>query len=242
MALAARVVARSETLVIYWREPVPPHNEAIAMPCVPDSDSNRALAAQLLQRGDVVAYPTDTLYGLGASIFNEAAVRKVFAVKQRDATQGLPILVASVAQLGLVAVDIPPEALRLAEQFWPGSLTLVLRRNPAVPLIVSGGDTVAVRVPAHPTPRALVNGGRAPITGTSANLHGGPQPTTAQEVERQLGNSIPLILDGGPCVQKVPSTILDVTTMPARVVRLGAIGVDQLRMVCDVAGSARGGT
>jgi L-threonylcarbamoyladenylate synthase len=181
-----------------------------------------------------VAYPTDTLYGLGASIANAAAVARVFAIKGRGAGHGVPVLVASVAQLGQVAMEVPTAALDLARRFWPGGLTMVLRGHPSMPEAVTVGNTVAVRHPDHPVPLALIAECGGPITGTSANARGGPQPTTALEVERQLGNLVDMVLDGGPCAGDVPSTILDLTVSPARVVRTGAIPLEELRAVCLV--------
>lgn len=205
------------------------------MPSVPDTPANRARATAILRAGEVVAYPTDTLYGLGAIAFNEDAVRKVLALKGRLASQGVPLLIASVAQLPDVARDVPAAGLALAERFWPGALTLVVWRHPRVPLLACAGDTVAVRVPAHATPRDLINSCGAAITGTSANVHGGPSPTTAAEVVRQLP-ALSLVLDGGPCPDSVPSTIVDVTVGPPRLLRQGAVTLDQLRQVCPITG------
>ena len=145
-------------------------------------------------------------------------------------------MVASLAQLGEVAVDIPAVAIELASCFWPGALTLVVHRHPSVPEAVTGGlSTVAVRQPDHLTPLALIAACGAPITGTSANYSGGPQPASAQEVVRQLGDAVDMVLDGGTCPGGVPSTILDVTVSPPTVLRLGAVSVERLRAVCAVA-------
>ena len=206
------------------------------MPCVPDNPNNRSVATVLLREGGVVAYPTDTVYGLGAVVFNYDAVSTMFLIKGRDRSQGVPVLIASESQLAEVADGVPPAGLALAARFWPGALTLVLRRSPGLPLIVTGGaETVAVRLPDHPCPLALVSAVGAPITGTSANRHGGPEPTSPDEVQRQLGNGLSLVLDGGPSPKAVPSTIVDVTTATPRLVRAGAISLDKLRTVCDVA-------
>ena len=206
------------------------------MPRVPDNPNNRSVAAILLREGGVVAYPTDTVYGLGAVVFNPSAVATLFMIKDRSPDQGVPVLIVSDSQLREVATDIPDEALALAKRFWPGQLTLVLKRHPNLPSgVTGGGDTVAVRLPDHASPQSLISACGAPITGTSANRHGGPEPTSADEVQRQLGNRLSLILDGGPSASQVPSTLLDMTVAPARVLRPGAISVDDIRSVCAVA-------
>lgn len=205
------------------------------MPRVPDNPNNRSVAAILLREGGVIAYPTDTVYGLGAVVFNRAAVSTVFVIKGRDRTQGLPILIASESQLREVAINVSDVALALANRFWPGDLTLVFKRHPDLPAAVTGGgDTVAVRLPDHPCPQSLISACGSPITGTSANKHGGPQPTSAEEVQRQLGNRLSLVLDDGPSIGNAPSTILDVTASPARLLRLGSLSIDDLRTVCPV--------
>ena len=206
------------------------------MAVVPDNPSNRSVAAALLRESGVVAYPTDTVYGLGANVYDPQAVSTLFVLKGRDRSQGVPVLIAADSQLAEVAAEVPDAALALAERFWPGALTLIVRRNPLIPtLVTGGGDTVAVRLPDHPCPQALVSALGAPITGTSANRHGGPEPASAQEVQRQLGRSLRLVLDGGPSAGGVPSTIVDVTAPTPRLVRAGAIALDELRAVCEVA-------
>ena len=219
----------------YTRASSPP-TDGFTMLRVPDNKANRMAAVEALRQGRAVAYPTDTLYGLGANAFDAQAVEAVFAIKGRPRTQGLPLLIASLADLDRVAGDVPPEALALAERFWPGMLTIVLWCHPALPAAVTGGgETVGVRIPSHPAPRALIDGLGAPITGTSANRHAAPDPTTAMEVERQLGDDVAMVLDGGPCAASVPSTVLDLTSTPARIVRAGAIPIEQLREVVAVA-------
>lgn len=167
-----------------------------------------AHAAQLLKQGGVVAIPTETVYGLAADAFNEEAVLTIFSVKQRPAFDPLIVHVRDRQQLDQVA-HVPPEAEALLERFWPGPLTLVLPKRPGVPdLVTSGLDTVAVRMPAHPMTRALLNALDAPLAAPSANPFGYVSPTTAQHVLDQLGGRIPYILDGGPCSVGVESTIL----------------------------------
>ena len=202
-----------------------------------------ARAVEILTAGGLVAYPTDTLYGLGANAFLEPAVAKVFAVKRRPPDQPLPLLLADAGQLDWVAQDIPEIARRLADAYWPGALTLVVPRAACVPLLVTGGaPTVGVRVPAHPVPRELARRLAAPLTGTSANRSGGPSPTTADEVRAQLGADVDLIIDGGPCALGTPSTIVDVSSEPPRVLRVGAVTLADLgRRFPGVRWSAAGG-
>ena len=205
------------------------------MPLAPDNPNYRSVASILLREGGVVAFPTDTVYGLGASVYNHAAVSTLFVIKNRSRDQGVPALIASESQLSEVASDVPDAAYALAERFWPGGLTLVLPRNPNVPALVAGhGPTIAVRFPDHPCPQTLVQAVGAPITGTSANRHNGPEPTSAAEVQRQIGNRLSIILDGGDSPASVPSTIVDATQSPPRVLRQGGVSLESLREVCNV--------
>jgi len=186
-------------------------------------------ALSVLRREGVVAYPTDTLYGLGANAFSLRAVRRVFETKGRRADMALPLLLADASDVDRVAIDIPPLARALAERFWPGPLTLVLRRASTIPDLVTGGrGTVAVRVPDHPVPRALARGLGAPITGTSANPSGGPDPRTAEDVRRGLGALVDYVIDGGPAPVGRPSTVLDLTGPEPRVLRQGALDATTL--------------
>ena len=206
-----------------------------SMPRVPDNPNNRSVASILLREGGVVGFPTDTVYGLGAAIFNRSAVSTMFVIKGRPRDQGVPVLIAAESQLREVVAAVPDVALALAKRFWPGALTLVMARHERLPLnVTGGGDTVAVRLPDHPCPQSIISACGSPITGTSANKHGGGEPLTAEDVQRQLGNQLSLVLDGGPARASVPSTILDVTVSPARLVRAGAISVEDLRTVCEI--------
>ena len=207
------------------------------MPRVLDNPNNRSVASILLRESGVVAYPTDTVYGLGAAAYNYSAVSTIFVIKGRSRNQGMPVLIASESQLPEVASEVSDGAYALAKEFWPGALTLVVPRHRDMPaLVAGGGDTIAVRLPDHPCPQTLVQALGAPITGTSANRHDGPEPTSADEVQRQLGNRLSLILDGGPSPRAVPSTIVDTTSTPAKVVRLGALTLEELQAVCEVVG------
>ena len=192
-----------------------------------------ARAVRILKKGGVVAFPTDTLYGLGANAFDEDAVLKIYEIKSRPRNLALTLLLADIAQIKVVGDDIPKLAWELAERYMPGALTIVVKKSKAVPYAISGGrDTVAVRVPNHPIPIALISGLGAPITGTSANLGGAPDPATAEEVHKQLGSRVDMIIDGGRCPIGVSSTILDLTTDPPTILREGAIKRDELTRMC----------
>jgi len=186
-------------------------------------------AIKLLKAGSLVAFPTDTVYGVAAHAFLSQAVARLYAAKERPRERAIPLLLAKSGDLPLVARDIPPIAWPLLERFWPGGLTLVLFRKATVPDIVcAGGETVAVRVPDHPLAQALIEGTGAPLATTSANLSGRPEPVTAGEVCQQLGGRIALILDGGPSPGGVPSTVVDLTLSPPAVLRKGAIAIEEL--------------
>jgi L-threonylcarbamoyladenylate synthase len=186
-------------------------------------------AARCLQDGGLVAFPTDTLYGLGAVASQERAVERLFEAKERPGDRPLPIFVASAADVDSVATEVSQAVRRLMETFWPGGLTLVLRRHPRFHSpALAGGDTVAVRVPAHPVALELLRRVGEPLTGTSANLSGRPGPRTAGEVRRQLGGRVDLIVDGGPCPGGVESTVVDCTVDPPRVLREGAVPAERV--------------
>ncbi|MBI4201722.1 MAG: threonylcarbamoyl-AMP synthase [Chloroflexi bacterium] len=187
---------------------------------------------ECLKTGGVVAFPTDTLYGLGADIALAAAVQRVLDIKGRPQQMGLPLLLSGTEQLSLVAEEVSESALFLANHFWPGALTLVVRRSALVSDMVTGRrDTVALRVPAHLVPIALARGLGRPITGTSANLTGWPPAATANEVRRQLGHRVDMVIDGGPSPLGEASTIVDVTSPVLKVVRVGAISLEALRKI-----------
>jgi L-threonylcarbamoyladenylate synthase len=187
-------------------------------------------ARRLLQAGEVVAFPTDTVYGVGAHAFQPEAVAALYVVKGRSEEKAIPILVAQIEDVARVARAVPPAAWRLAERFWPGGLTIVLPRAAKVPdVVTAGGDTVAVRCPAHPVPLALMNALGAPLAATSANLSGQPSPATARQVIEQLAGRLPLIIDGGECLGGVASSVVDLSASPPRLLRAGAISADELQ-------------
>ena len=187
----------------------------------------------ILRAGGIAAYPTDTVYGLGASASLPRAVERIYEVKERPLNMPLPLLLSDVSQITRVAESVPEIAWSLIHAFLPGALTLVLQKSSSVSDIISGGgNTVAIRIPAHPVPVALVEGLGAPIVGTSANLSGKPSPLTAGEVHSQLGNKVDFIIDGGRCPGGKESTVVDVTGEIPVVLREGAISREELRRVC----------
>ena len=189
----------------------------------------------ILRQGGLVAFPTDTVYGLGASAYLPQAVEKVYQVKQRPRDRALPLLLADISQISEVAYPVSQVAWRLARAFLPGALTLVLPKSKSVPdIITAGGKTVAVRVPAHPIPVALARGLGTPIVGTSANISGQPSPLTAGEVSIQFGNKMEIIIDGGRCPGGKESTVVDVTGEVPVMLREGAIAREKLRQVCEI--------
>ncbi len=191
------------------------------------------MGISVLKEGGIVAFPTDTVYGLGAGIGNTQAVERVYQVKKRPHGMALPLLLSDVSQIGEVAWPVPQAAWLLAERFLPGALTLVLPKAPSLPDIVTGvGKTVAVRIPAHPIPVALIRGLGTPIIGTSANLSGQPPALTASEVYTQLGDKVDLIIDGGRCPGGRESTIIDLSGDTPVILREGAIPGEELKKIC----------
>jgi L-threonylcarbamoyladenylate synthase len=191
-----------------------------------------ACAAREILHGRLVAFPTETVYGLGANALDSQAVEHIFAVKERPPTDPLIVHIASADDLPRVARDIPQIAHRLADAFWPGPLTLVLPKHGAVPDNVTAGlGTVAVRVPSHPVTLALLRACGVPIAAPSANRFGSVSPTTAQHVLADLGDRIDLILDGGPTLIGVESTVLDITNARAKILRPGGITREALEAI-----------
>ncbi len=188
------------------------------------SEQQIQLAIEVLRRGGIAAFPTDTVYGLGAAANMESAIEMIYQVKRRPRSLPFPLLLAEITQIAEVAESVPGLAWHLAERFLPGGLTLVLPKSPGISqLITAGGNTVAVRIPAHPIPRALCRGLGMPIIGTSANLSGQPNPVTASEVYNQLGERVDLIIDGGRCPGGIESTVVDVSGETPKILREGAV-------------------
>ncbi len=191
-----------------------------------------ARAAELLCAGKLVAFPTETVYGLGADGFSAAAVERIFRAKGRPAANPLILHVASREMAASVCSAIDEDAARLMERFWPGPLSIVLPRAPGVPAVVSAGlATVAVRMPAHEVALSLVRACGRPLAAPSANSSGRPSPTLARHVLDDLGDRIDAILDGGPCRVGIESTVLDATRRPFRVLRPGGATVEAIEDV-----------
>ena len=185
-----------------------------------------SVAAQWLLERKLVAFPTDTVYGLGTLAFDGPTALKLYVAKERPPEKAIPILIADNTDLDLVATDVPPIAYQLMARFWPGALTLVVPKLPSVPMEVSASETVAVRIPDHDLTRALMRL-TGPLAVTSANRSTGPNPRTAQEVLAQLDGRIDAILDGGATPGGIPSTVLDCTQAVPRILREGALA-DQI--------------
>ena len=184
-------------------------------------------ALEILRAGGLVAFPTDTVYGLGALAFDQAAIESIYRAKGRPLEKAIPILIADAADLDQVADAIPARARRIAARFWPGPLTLILAKRADLPAAVSATSTVGVRVPDHAVARALLRAA-GPMAVTSANLSGQANPRTMGEVIRQLGGRIPLGLDGGETPGGVPSTLADVTGAEPVILRAGPVTLEQI--------------
>jgi tRNA threonylcarbamoyl adenosine modification protein (Sua5/YciO/YrdC/YwlC family) len=195
----------------------------------PDEESLR-LAAEAVLRGGVIAFPTDTLYGLGCSLFDVSAVEMVARLKRRDPSLAVVSLIPDPGQVHGLAAEVSDVAARLIERFWPGPLSLILRAAPIVPPRVRGaGGTVALRCPRDTLCMALLERIGGPVVSSSANLSGHPPAETAEEVVRIFGNQLDLVLDGGPRRGEVASTLVDVSGTRPRLLRQGALDVrDQL--------------
>jgi L-threonylcarbamoyladenylate synthase len=194
---------------------------------VPDDSAGRALAVEMLRSGGIVALPTDTVYGIAVALDAPDGVEKLFAAKQRPPDKGIMLLLADAAQAPEIG-RWPASAAALAAAFWPGGLTIVVPQRPDVPLpaaLTGGAATIGLRVPDHDAPRALA-AALGPIPTTSANVSGLPEARTADEIVEQLGDSVGLVLDGGPAHGGPASTIVDCTVEPPRILRVGAIAVE----------------
>jgi L-threonylcarbamoyladenylate synthase len=199
-----------------------------------------AEAARVLRAGGLVAFPTETVYGLGALALDEAAVARVFRAKGRPTHHPLIAHVADAGQASTLASSWPAAASALADAFWPGPLTLVVDRAQHVPASVAGGtSSIAVRVPSHPVARALLAVVGAPVAAPSANRYQGVSSTTAAHVVKSLGDDVDLVLDAGPCDEGIESTVVDVRREPPSVLRPGALGLAALRAV--IPGASLGG-
>ena len=190
------------------------------------------IAARFIQHGEVVAFPTETVYGLGANIFDEAAIARIFEAKGRPADNPLIAHIADLSQLDSIAAEVPPLARRLIERFFPGPLTVILPKHESVPAIATGGlSTIGIRMPDHQLARQFLRACGVPLVAPSANLSGRPSPTTWQAVRADLDGRIGCILEGEPTRLGLESTVVDCTAEIPTVLRAGAITVEELREV-----------
>ena len=185
-------------------------------------------AARIISEGGLIAFPTDTIYGVAGDPFNPNSLKKIYQAKERPDEKALPVLIGSLDQLSNLVSALPDEVEAIAKAFWPGPLTLVLPKNPTLPPELSAYPTVGVRMPAHPFTLALLQE-TGPLATTSANISGGPNPTLAQDVMAQLGGRIDLILDGGPTPGPTASTVADVSTSEIKILREGPISLSDLQ-------------
>jgi len=201
---------------------------------LPVNETALDLAGELIRAGSLVAFPTETVYGLGANALDADAVGRIFAAKGRPGDNPLIVHISAPDQLSpLICAEPSPVARALMDACWPGPMTLIFPKSPAVPMAVTAGlDTVAVRYPAHPAARALIDASRRPIAAPSANRSGRPSPTTAAHVLEDMDGRIPLILDGGPCDVGLESTVIDVTGDTPRVLRPGGITPERIAEIC----------
>lgn len=181
-------------------------------------------AVACIRHGGLIAYPTETVYGLGVDPFNATALTRLFESKGRSADKAIIVIIRNTEDLSLLTPEIPPIASPLMQAFWPGPLTLIFKAHPHLPAELLGGrNTIAVRHSSAPIAQALAGALGGPITSTSANVSGQPPAQTAQEVKAQLGDCLDIILDGGPSPQTQPSTVLNLTTEKPTILREGVI-------------------
>jgi L-threonylcarbamoyladenylate synthase len=185
-------------------------------------------ALDVLNKGGLVAFPTDTVYGVGALAFDGKTVESIYAAKDRPVEKAIPVLIGNTGDMDKVGMEIPEIAYKLASRFWPGPLTVVIPKKPTLPEAISATATVGVRVPDHAVARALLRAA-GPMAVTSANISGQASPSTAEEVYAQLGGRIDLIIDSGTTPGGVPSTVVDCTGNELKILREGPISLEEIR-------------
>ncbi|MCD8328555.1 MAG: threonylcarbamoyl-AMP synthase [Ruminococcus sp.] len=201
---------------------------------LPPSEENIDYCATLINQGEIVGMPTETVYGLAANAYNEEAVKKVFSAKGRPADNPLIVHIAEIDMLYELALEVPENARLLAQKFWGGPLTMVLPKSEKIPFITSGGlNTVGIRMPSHNIARSFIKACGVPIAAPSANISGRPSPTTARHVIDDMNGKIPAILDGGECTVGVESTVICFENEGVRILRPGGITKDDLLTVVD---------
>jgi len=190
------------------------------------ASKNISDAINILRKGEIIIFPTETVYGIGCDLFNKAAVSKIFKVKKRDKGKPLQVLISNIKQASMLAKGISPQAKKLMKQYFPGPLTIVLKKRKIVPSFVTAGkSTIAIRCPDHPLTLKLLNKYKRPIVGTSANISGKSDPHTAKEAVRNLKNKVDYVLDGGRVKHGIASTIVDATGKELKILRKGPIKI-----------------
>jgi len=186
-------------------------------------------AASIIRSGGVVAFPTESFYGLGVSAWDEKAIQRLFTIKKREGNQPILLLIPSTILLNQYVIRIPDIAIQIMEKFWPGGLTLIFEANPDLPrLLTSGTGKIGLRLSSHPLATALVRAVGAPITGTSANISGQAACSNAEAVRHSLGRSVDFVLDGGETQGGKGSTVMDITVNPPTILREGMVSREQL--------------
>lgn len=199
-----------------------------------DSENSVQIAAKLLESGEVVGIPTETVYGLAANAFDESAVAKIFKAKGRPADNPLIVHISSLDMLDELVSEIPELAVKCAEKFWPGPLTMIMPKSDKIPKITSGGlDTVGIRMPSHKTAKAIIKACGFPLAAPSANLSGSPSPTTAQHVFNDMNGKIPCIVDGSFSAVGVESTVISFEDNSIRILRPGFVSAEDLKEITD---------
>ena len=187
-------------------------------------------AIQALRAGEIVVFPTDTVYGVGCDLWNPEAIERLYWAKKRPKKLPIPVLVSAPEHVQQVAHHLPPYFDVLVESFWPGGLTLIVRRRPQVPAVLcAGGDTVAVRMPAHPLALRLIEAMGGALAATSANISGNPAPKSASDALEELQGRVAIVLDGGDCPGGIASTIVDLVSSPPRLLRHGPLSATAIR-------------
>jgi len=187
-------------------------------------------ARSALMGGSVIAFATDTVYGVGCMADNAAAIARIYAIKERDRLKAIPVLIGAIEQLPRISEDISESAQRLTQHFWPGALTVIIQKHPSLPTVLTSFDTVGVRMPDHDWLRGLIQT-CGPLAVTSANISGEPSLATANAVLASLDGRIDLLVDGGRCDGGVPSTVVDCSVEPAAILREGAIADAVLEII-----------
>ncbi|MCG3220541.1 MAG: threonylcarbamoyl-AMP synthase [Candidatus Heimdallarchaeota archaeon] len=206
--------------------------EIIALSSESSIKKSIKLAAELIEEGEIIAFPTDTLYGLGCNVFDENAIRNLFEIKSRDLAKPINVLIGSKEQLSYVAEKIPDITNKIIKEFWPGDLTLILHKKSEIPNILTNGiDTIGVRMPNNEVTLRLICEIDKPLATTSANISGKPSITNAIQILENFKDKIPLILDGGESKIGKESTIISLVTEPPSVIRLGSLSIEKLKRV-----------